>query len=216
MVPQIPLHLQKVVGDFHTLNIERLHKGQLAELEIAEATCTEDLHGIVLPAKPSPRARQSSQFQGMISSPERSSIRQATHSSETDLSDGTHPPPHMRLRSWTEESMLEDCVSWGEQNERQADLQRSRTRKRVPHMDHVSKQLQQAHESLLAAKTDAQRSWLLHDKVNASIRAAKELVNDHTTYIATALDPEVRRLIPYSLDVAHLKSPPRYQASRTL
>jgi len=87
--------------------------------------------------------------------------------------------------------MLEDCVSWGEQNERQADLQRSRTRKRVPHMDHVSKQLQQAHESLLAAKTDAQRSWLLHDKVNASIRAAKELVNDHTTYIATALDPEI-------------------------
>ena len=175
--------------------MERLHKGQLAVLAIPEPSfLADDIHGINLPEKSSSQDA-AQQVDSYVSSPREEVNGGMSPVSDPGQSGGSSPVAAKRFRSWTEPEppSLERCISVGQQNEREAVLQRSRTRTRVPHMDQVNERLGQAREMLIQAREDARTGWMLHDEVNNAIKAARQLVNDQINRINNDLDPEVSR-----------------------
>lgn len=177
---------------FHALNMDSSSKGQLARLVIQEPSVSKD--DFLLSMQPqcaSPRARQSSNMNGSLGEPDCSAIERRVPSSNNDFSLEEPILPNILSSDWAAVDHADPCTIRTREDQHEADLQRSRTRNRRPHMKEVSEKLDRYEKALRKARSDAKEAWQLHAEVDTAIEVTKGKVKDQISLVDRDLGSEV-------------------------
>lgn len=175
--------------EFHTLNIERSRLGQLARLDIAEPSfLKEDFAAVDSGKQVSPRIRQSSNIDGEVDDPDVTVIGSDARFLEGEVDER---PRHDRLTSYPDSLTEQMCKALGEEDEHEAELQRSHTRRRTPHMDEVSKKLEKNRSRLRKAAQDVEDGCNLLKEVHDAVQKTKDRVGQYANVMSKELNNRV-------------------------